>query len=168
MDISSGAINQGRLGHSLYTQFFFDGRNHSFDNGGRVDGFEVFLISPQNIEVRQNRWKMEFKFKQGKYASTRVILSPAKFDYLAFFEHFVFLPTKMGTLVEQKNKSQHLERCCRWSQRWIREVVSLWYVTDDMYISYIYTHILYICIQYMIYLHILCVYIYDVTFLFRQ
>ena len=32
---------------------FFDGRNHSFDSGGRVDGFEVFLISPQNIEVRQ-------------------------------------------------------------------------------------------------------------------
>lgn len=48
---------------------------------------------------------MEFKFKQGKYASTRFILSPAKFDYLAFFEHFVFLPTKMGTLVEQKTKA---------------------------------------------------------------
>lgn len=37
----------------VHAGFFFDGRNHSFDSGGRVDGFEVFLISPQNIEVRQ-------------------------------------------------------------------------------------------------------------------
>ena len=52
MDICSGAIKAG-WDIPCTRRYFFDGRNHGFDSGGSVDGFEVLLTSPQNIEVRQ-------------------------------------------------------------------------------------------------------------------